>query len=431
MAGPLVAARAAEAQPAGAEPAVEVAAPPPPAEPLVAALATEAPPARAEAAVEVAAPPAASPPVAVPPAAAPHGAAQAPVAAEPPAERPGLVQPAVAGRPPLTATNLKAMKWQLDELCSLFMAEESATPPEVAELRRGAPAEGDLTWILVGADESSLAYEVSKSFRFDASMNNKQDAQKIKEALSRVRAPTQQHRIILTVFQAFCCNLVEGRLPYGTILGYLAQVGTPMVKLVHTAVDGTRVVYVLPRGDENCENGVDAVVRSGPPGGAGLLGTAQAEDYATLIGAGVACLGATSLSWNLARTGLLCMKALCRHLNIWDEVEVSEVSQVCLAPLESIRARNTALLQHFSIGEGSLAAFEPVEGAVPFLQSADLLDNLPLRVLEAPPKANYTFFPFLGANSPSGAQCWGLDQGWFSFHCQSGKASWLGWQGVR
>jgi hypothetical protein len=77
----------------------------------------------------------------------------------------------------------------------------------------------------------------------------RQGAEKVWEALEMIAPGPYRHRVIQGVFKNLCKLILAGKLPYGVVLGYLAQSGCDIE--VHEHLVGDRKVsFALPRGVE-------------------------------------------------------------------------------------------------------------------------------------------------------------------------------------
>ena len=81
----------------------------------------------------------------------------------------------------------------------------------------------------------------------------KDDATKESQVLGKVQSAGLPERIVISGFRELC-NLISlpsgsGKLPYGIILGYLAQTGAAMCRFQHRDISGQGVDYVLPKGN--------------------------------------------------------------------------------------------------------------------------------------------------------------------------------------
>lgn len=89
--------------------------------------------------------------------------------------------------------------------------------------------------------------------------------------------------------------------------------------------------------------------------------------------------------------GLNGLKRLCKELKVWKEADF-RAGAITLGPVLSQKDRNLQLLRVFS-RECNLAAWEPVEGAVPFMHS-EIVEEYNLVVENELPRGLHTFFPF-------------------------------------
>ena len=131
----------------------------------------------------------------------------------------------------------------------LFAEAALDDPPHLPFIQRGADPERDLAWMLMGADRATLAHDDAQNFDYDLPSSMRKDLAKVAKALSQERAtPAQQ--VVYAVLVQLCLlqspSEHSGKIPYGVVLGYLAQTGKRMTRHRHVDEDGRDNVYVLP-----------------------------------------------------------------------------------------------------------------------------------------------------------------------------------------
>ena len=77
----------------------------------------------------------------------------------------------------------------------------------------------------------------------------RQAVEKVWEALEMIAPGQYRRRVIQGVFKNLCKLILAGKLPYGVVLGYLAQSGCDIDVHEHTVGD-RKVLFALPRGVE-------------------------------------------------------------------------------------------------------------------------------------------------------------------------------------
>ena len=149
-------------------------------------------------------------------------------------------------------TTGRVLDIQLPLAIRLFAEATPNDPPELPFVRRGADPEWDLAWMLVGADRATLAYDDDQNFDYSLPMWMRKDLAKVAKALQQVRAASAQE-VVYTVLGQLCLlqspTERSGKIPYGVILGYLAQAGRRMTWHRHVDQDGRSNDYVLPAAD--------------------------------------------------------------------------------------------------------------------------------------------------------------------------------------
>ena len=177
----------------------------------------------------------------------------------------GLARPGPR-RPMLLAEDLGHLslpRLTVEGLNELFLqchSEDLDIPPQVRDIHRGGDPTHDLTWLLVGFDPDQGTWNASDNFDFQVRPWLKEEALQVSQALGKLSEPGTA----MLAFIELCDLLSQDKVPYGIILGYLAQTGMRMRQYWWEAHDlSPPVAYFLPHPEAGGEDSVTAVLQQG------------------------------------------------------------------------------------------------------------------------------------------------------------------------
>ena len=149
-------------------------------------------------------------------------------------------------------TSCRVLDIQFALAVGLFAEAALDDPPRLPFIQRGADPERDLTWMLMGAGRATLAYDDAQHFDYELPSWMRKDLAKVAKALSQVRT-TPGRQVVYGVLVQLCLlqspSEQTGKIPYGVVLGYLAQTGKRMARHRHIDEDGRVNFHVLPAGE--------------------------------------------------------------------------------------------------------------------------------------------------------------------------------------